>query len=369
MQRMSSLIVTACSILLALCPQAAHAMPVGGAVILGFGTSYPAGDGDGFAVHRGVDIACADGENVESPLSGEVGFVGRVPSAAGGTMLAVTIVTERGNLTLMPLSDAAVVRGQRVDAGQRLGSVAVSGDPSTAETHLHVGLKKTGMYLDPSELLQAPSRTGTSIDADASTTADAVVEGELPATAGSIVAEPSGAPNPPTTSRVRGARAPAGGTMPEGVSLARAAPSAQTGAAPLTADTGRPATTPAGTVSAPVVVGGAVAGAPVLPGVGLAAAYAPPASPLSSAAGVLADTLPHASRVSPQGVAALVAALMAGAVLLTRRSLRRRIIASPVSDRLGYLLQHLKAGDTLRGLTSCPGPLPSQSRGRIAQGR
>ena len=158
--------------------------------------------------------------------------------------------------------------------------------------------------------------------------------------------------------------------MPQGVSLAGTAPSAQTGKAPLTADTEQLATTPAEAVSAPVVVGGAVAaGSPVLPGVGLPAAYAPPASPLSGAAGVLVDTLPHASRVSPQGAAALVAALMAGAVLLTRRSLRRRIIASSVSDRLGYLLQHLKAGDTLRGLTSCPGPLPSQSRGRIAQGR
>lgn len=364
MQRMSSLVVLACSITLALCPRAAHAMPVGGAVVLDFGVDYPAGDG--VAVHRGVDVACADGEQVESPSDGEVSFVGRVPSAAGGTMLAVTIVTAHGNLTLMPLSDAVISRGQRVDAGQRLGTVSASGDPSSPGTHLHVGLKRAGMYLDPSELLRAPVQTGQPSAPDAMAPADAGAPDfahPAPGTTGAAIAVPSATP----ASQLQGARSGADGVMPEGVTLAETA-----GAAQLSAQSGEaaPASDHGGATRTPVTAVGAVAqGAPVLPGVGLPAAYTPPASPLSGAAGALAGALPVASAVSPRGVAALVASLGAGTALLARRSLRRRIIASSVSDRLGYLLQHLKAGDTLRGLTSCPGPLPSQSRGRIAQGR
>jgi hypothetical protein len=72
----------------------------------------------------------------------------------------------------------------------------------------------------------------------------------------------------------------------------------------------------------------------------------------------------------PLGFAGIVAAFAACAFLLGRRALEARIASNPpVSDRLGKLLQQLRAGDTLRGLTSCPGPLPSQSRGRLAQRR
>lgn len=361
---MSSLVI-ACSIVLVLCPQAARAVPVGGAVILDFGAGYPAGDGS--AVHRGVDVACAEGDQVVSPSDGEISFVGRVPSASGGTMLAVTIVTAHGSLTLMPLSEAVVARGQRVDAGQRLGAVSASGDPSSPGTHLHVGLKKAGMYLDPSGLLVAPAQAGQPSTPDAMAPGDVVVpDGGHPApgAAEAVIAVPSATP----AGQAQGARSGAGATLPEGVTLADT-----TRAAQLSAQGGeaKPAADPGRTVGASVAAADVAAqgGLPVLPGVGLPAAYTPPASPVSRAVGALADALPVASTVSPRGVAALVASLLAGSALLARRSLRRRIIASSVSDRLGYLLQHLKAGDTLRGLTSCPGPLPSQSRGRIAQGR
>lgn len=361
---MCSLAIVACSIVLSLFPRAAEAVPVGGAVILGFGESYP-GDG-GIALHRGADVACAEGEDVVSPQAGEVSFVGRVPSAAGGTMLVVTVVTTHGNLTFMPLADAVVARGQRVDVGQRLGTASASGDPSSPVTHLHVGLKRAGMYLDPSEVLGLLSQTVQQGAEDMVPAGAAAPEGESPV-ARTTGAAGSVAPSLSAGRQTRSVRTGAGDAMPEGVTLASTARAAQPSAQGADA---MPMGDVAGAVRAPVAAGArAPQGASALPGVGLPTAYAPPASPLSAAADVLVDALPAPAGVSPRGVAALVASILAGVSLLARRTLRRRVISSPVSDRLGYLLQHLKAGDTLRGLTSCSGPLPSQSRGRIAQGR
>lgn len=363
MKRIDPFAIVVCSIVLALCPGAAHAVPVGGAVVLGFGAGYPSGDG--VAVHRGVDVACVDGEDVESPLAGEVGFVGRVPSAAGGTMLAVTIATAHGNLTIMPLADTAVTRGQRVDVGQRLGTVSADGDPSSPGVHLHVGLKRAGMYLDPSEVLRKPTSPGQQGTRNA-----APSDAAVPNVGGSVAGAPGAAlaplSSPSPAGQSQGALS-GGSVMPAGVMLADTARAAGLSAA---GEAAMPAGDAVRSAHVPVTAVGAVTrGTPVLQGVGLPAAYAPPASPLSDVADVLMDTLPAASEISPRGAAALVASILSGTALLARRSLRRRVIASSVSDRLGYLLQHLKAGDTLRGLTSCPGPLPSQSRGRIAQGR
>jgi hypothetical protein len=76
------------------------------------------------------------------------------------------------------------------------------------------------------------------------------------------------------------------------------------------------------------------------------------------------------SDAGTSGVVAILVSLAVCACLLARRAFERKVLSNPpVSDRLGRVLQQLRAGDTLRGLTSCPGPLPSQSRGRIAQRR
>jgi len=128
-----------------------------GATVLGFGAEYPAADGS-TATHRGVDIAGAPGDSVRAPLAGTVSFAGRVPGIGGGTILAVTLQTESGDVTLLPLSGCDVVRGQSLAQGEAVGSLAEGGDGSYAGAHLHVGLRTGSLYLDPAVVLGVPTQ-------------------------------------------------------------------------------------------------------------------------------------------------------------------------------------------------------------------
>ena len=124
------------------------------AVSLGFGESYAAPDGSS-CVHRGIDVALGSGARVEAPLDGTVRFAGRVPGPHGGSVLAVTIETERGAVSLLPLAELSAGRGDEVERGEAVGLLADSGDPSSAGSHLHVGLRRGDLYVDPSVLLEA----------------------------------------------------------------------------------------------------------------------------------------------------------------------------------------------------------------------
>ena len=124
------------------------------AVTLGFGESYAAPDGSS-CTHRGIDLAMGSGERVEAPLDGTVRFAGRVPGPHGGSVLAVTIETERGAVSLLPLAELSAGRGDEVERGEAVGVLADSGDPSSAGSHLHVGLRRGDLYVDPSVLLEA----------------------------------------------------------------------------------------------------------------------------------------------------------------------------------------------------------------------
>lgn len=119
--------------------------------LLGFAETYAAPDGTTRS-HRGLDLAMDAGDVVETPLGGEVGFVGRVPGSDGGTVLAVTIVEGSRRLTLLPLEDARVERGDWIDAGTAIGTIAASGDPSSERPHVHVGLRQGEVYVDPAGL-------------------------------------------------------------------------------------------------------------------------------------------------------------------------------------------------------------------------
>ncbi len=123
---------------------------------LGFGATYSAPDGTA-STHRGVDLSAPAGAAVRAPLSGRVSFAGRVPGTGGGTILAVTIATSSGSLTLMPLSSAGVKAGMQLAEGESVGELAGTGDGSSASPHLHVGARKGDLYVDPMSLLVAPA--------------------------------------------------------------------------------------------------------------------------------------------------------------------------------------------------------------------
>jgi len=347
---------TAALALLLLTAQVAAAAPVGSTVLLAFGDTYRAADG-GDALHRGADVACASGEAVEAPLGGTVTFVGSVPGAGGETMLAMTIRSGDDLLTMMPLIGASVRRGDTVDAGDRVASVADAGDVSSNATHLHVSLRRSGVYLDPAPLLcAAGGGTGAA--------SPEPVTGQVP------TAVPAGAVSASAPSVVV-----AGTQLAPGVSVGGqpvVAASAQVAHASEAVQAAVRVADPSGATAVPGDIAPGVslsAPTPVAQNRCVSETGPSVATRLVDAAGRAGETVGRITD-SPWGLAAIAAAMGSVGLLLSRRALERRIQSNtPVSDRYGTLLQHMRAGDTLLGLTSCSGFTPSQSRSRIAQRR
>ncbi len=155
-------------------------LPGEAAPALGFGETYTAPDGTS-STHRGTDVSGAAGSPVRAPLSGRVSFAGRVPGLGGGTVLAVTIATESGSLTLLPLDSTSVTAGAHVAEGDLLGDLADAGDPSSAGTHLHVSMRKGDLYVDPLPLMAPPAPAGGSSESPQPSPAAQPEQGRVPA--------------------------------------------------------------------------------------------------------------------------------------------------------------------------------------------
>ncbi len=117
--------------------------PVEGRLGLKFGEKYQAGGEE--KTHLGVDILAAEGSEIKSPVDGEVSFAGQVAGR-----LAVTIGIEGYKVSLSPLQEILVLKGEKVGAGKVIGKLAAEGDYSSTEPHLHLSLRDpSGKYLDP----------------------------------------------------------------------------------------------------------------------------------------------------------------------------------------------------------------------------
>lgn len=119
-------------------------------------------------VHSGIDIKGSSGAGIAAPCAGTVSFTGQVPSGdsglkatepeSGETMTAVSVKMEDGRtVTLMPFAGVNVKRGETVSEGQALGTLAAKGDRSSRAVHLHMGLKRNGVYYDPMTLFDFAS--------------------------------------------------------------------------------------------------------------------------------------------------------------------------------------------------------------------
>lgn len=348
-------LLTACA-LMSLCV----AMQAAGSnVLLGFGEVYSGPQGS--SVHRGIDIALADGEDARIPVAGTVTFAGRLPGAAEGIM-AVTVSSADGLVTLSPLARAGVAKGQEVAAGECVGPVAATGDPSSPAAHLHISQRRNGIYVDPAGLLSA---VAPSMPQPESAPSQAPVQVPAAPHVGARVM-------PGTATLAHGVSlAPLQATLPKGTaSDVHVADGSVSGAA-------QPVARQAGAVCEGV----SLAQAPLLSEVGGGSAPAASGtlgiqSPAAAAARVLATAarvLATAARglaASPPAILLVFASLASAGLLFSRRALERRLQSNaPVSDRYETLLQHVRAGAKLCGLTSCSGLLPSQSRSRLAQRR
>ncbi|MGZ8599230.1 MAG: murein hydrolase activator EnvC family protein [Actinomycetota bacterium] len=100
------------------------------------------------AGHRGIDIAAPVGTAVIAPEAGVVAFAGRV-----GGELFVTLDHGGGlTSTYSWLSAAIVRRGDVVARGATIATTG-AGHPGSAVAHLHLGVRRDGVYVDPLGLL------------------------------------------------------------------------------------------------------------------------------------------------------------------------------------------------------------------------
>lgn len=308
-----------------------------GAQLAGYGDSYVTAGGE-TRVHRGRDVGAVSGEPYPSPCGGTVVFAGRVPTAEGASVLAVSLDTAQGRVSVMPFESTSVCVGQEIVEGTALGRIAGAGDASSSLPHAHVSLRVAGDYVDPSSLFEAVGRDEPEPEPlpeqQPVTEAAAPVAG--PAEPAADVAAASGVavPDPLT----------AGGSS-VAANVPAVAPSGAMAAGNVGASTGFDA------VGSPA--GGSITGKRARR----------PMSGLEAMRGIAhgrAADLVHAARRACRGVSNLshplsrYACLTVPFLLALGASEERRLIQS-VSHRLGTLLRQSRAGATIRGLTSCSG--------------
>ena len=132
--------------------------PVEGAVITAYGARYSSGSG-ATCTHGGVDLAARGGEAVRACSAGEVVFSGQVPAGEGERSWAVTVLTGDGlRVTYLPLRRSSVKKGAEVGPGASLGELASAGDASNSAPHLHLGVRRGEVRLDPLSLLGERTR-------------------------------------------------------------------------------------------------------------------------------------------------------------------------------------------------------------------
>jgi len=97
--------------------------------------------------HKGIDFAAAKGTPVHATAAGTVIAAGPI-AENGGRYGNTVIIDHDGEQSLYAhLDSVAVVPGQRLTAGQRIGTVGASG--FATGPHLHLEMRRDGKILDP----------------------------------------------------------------------------------------------------------------------------------------------------------------------------------------------------------------------------
>jgi septal ring factor EnvC (AmiA/AmiB activator) len=115
--------------------------PVSGRVMAGFGETDSKGEA---SLHNGIDVGSALGIPVVSPYSGVVTLIGEDPQL--GRIIKLDF-GEGWTGVLGNLGDVSVQNGQKIEAGQVLGTVGLSAP--LKKTWLHFELRKDGKPVDP----------------------------------------------------------------------------------------------------------------------------------------------------------------------------------------------------------------------------
>lgn len=94
------------------------------------------------AGHRGIDLVAETHDDVFAPANGVVSFAGRVVDRP-----VLSIMQSGDVITTVEPVDAVVAAGDRVRAGQLIGTVASGGH--CAPGCLHFGVRVHGLYVSP----------------------------------------------------------------------------------------------------------------------------------------------------------------------------------------------------------------------------
>lgn len=100
--------------------------------------------------HRGIDIGAIRGREVRSPVDGTVWFSGVV---AGRSVLSID--TTDGSIVSIEPVEASVQRGDVVRPGDSVGLVSGQHDGMNS---VHLGVRVSGVYVDPLQFLGSPPR-------------------------------------------------------------------------------------------------------------------------------------------------------------------------------------------------------------------
>lgn len=131
---------------------AAWTPPFPGRVLKGYSGDelvYSTTLGD-WRTHNGVDYAAKAGAEVTSPVAGKVTLAG----TEGSWGPVVALEDSAGRVwRLCGVADPQVEPGQRISAGDVLGTVGIVGCECAEESHIHLEVKQGETYLDPAKAL------------------------------------------------------------------------------------------------------------------------------------------------------------------------------------------------------------------------
>ena len=318
-------------------PLIAHAgypLATQGRVALGFGASYTSAEATSSATHHGTDIAAETGARILAPFAGTVTFSGRVPAVGGGTVRAVTISTSSGTVTLLPLASSLVTKGDVLAEGDAVGTLAGDGDGSSSGTHLHVGVKRGDLYVDPMSLLTLPAVAPESPGGSGAGAGAEAAQGSASSAAAASAAHAAASGQPASATGASGAHAAVRSPAGAGAAAGASAPSAVL----------RPAV-PGARLAAGVSIGG-VAPA-TAPGIGAAAAQRALA-PLRAVSGVPARAQAEA-QVAGTALGAMVARLRAATGQAVRLA---ALLLAAVLGGIGLLWPLWRKGSSEEGVSA-----------------
>jgi len=138
----------------------AHVFPVAGPHSVRGYTGEFGAPRNGGRTHEGFDIVAACRTPLLAAATGRVVRAGYDPLLYGNHLLIHGQGERRSYLYSHLIRPAAVRRGDRVWAGQRVGAVGKTGNARTVGCHLHFEIHRRGWPIDPESALDRWDRDG-----------------------------------------------------------------------------------------------------------------------------------------------------------------------------------------------------------------